>query len=233
MAEEKPISQDQPLHVWLPKTLLTFLVFAALVFVIYGTMFGMGARQLSSGNTWALIVALVMLLLLPVADRVEEISLSPTSLTARLNKAQALKEVGSLENKEAVEAAQAQILRARSADQVQAAKAWALELNVTHVVDQVKEAIGQKRKVYVRYRPDSEQPVETYLAAPLDIKPGKTPATRIGDYLWVYSYEHESVISLRLGQVMGVELSKETFDPAEIMADWKNKQPAWNVEREW
>jgi len=42
----------------------------------------------------------------------------------------------------------------------------------------------------------------------------------------------ESVVSLRLGRVMGVELSEDTFDPAELMADWK-KKPEWNVAREW
>nr|NIQ77069.1 WYL domain-containing protein [Anaerolineae bacterium] len=109
----------------------------------------------------------------------------------------------------------------------------AVELNVNRVMERVKQAIHERRKVYVRYRPDPQGPVETYQVAPLDVKPGKTPATRANDYLWVYSYEHESVISLRLGRVLGVELSEETFDPVELMADWKQKEPQWNVPREW
>ena len=96
----------------------------------------------------------------------------------------------------------------------------------------MKKGILGKRKCYVRYRPDSAGPVETYLVAPLDIQPGKTSATRANDYAWVYSYEHESVVSLRLGRVMGIELSEDAFDPAELMADWK-KKPEWNVAREW
>jgi predicted DNA-binding transcriptional regulator YafY len=138
-----------------------------------------------------------------------------------------------LEDREVAETARAQILQAESPDQVQAAMAIAVELNVNRVMERVKQAIHERRKVYVRYRPDSQGPVETYQVAPLDVKPGKTPTTRANDYLWVYSYEHESVISLRLGRVMGVELSEEIFDPVELMADWKQKEPQWNVPREW
>ena len=145
---------------------------------------------------------------------------------------QALEEVGALEDREVAETARAQILQAKNPNQVRAARAMAVELNINRVVQWVKEGIRGKRKCYVRYRSDPAGPVETYLIAPLDVKPGKTPAARANDYVWAYSYAHESVVSLRLGRVLGVELSEETFDPAELMADWK-KKPEWNVAREW
>lgn len=75
--------------------------------------------------------------------------------------------------------------------------------------------------------------MDAYQVAPLDIKPGKTPATRANDYLWMHSYDHGSTLSLRLERVLGVELSEETFEPAELMAGWEDKEPEWNVPRDW
>jgi predicted DNA-binding transcriptional regulator YafY len=229
-------NQDrQPLRVWLPKVVLTFLVFLTLFFVVYQTTVGLGGRDLGQRSMWVLIVAMGLLILLPVVDRIQTISISPTGFEATLSeaKARALEEVGALEDQEAAEAAREEILQAESAEGVQAAVAVAVELNVNRVIERVEEAIRQKRKCYVRYRTDPEGPIETYLVAPLDIKPGKTPATKANDYLWVHSYEHGGTISLRLGRVLGVELSEETFDPEELMAEWKNKAPGWNVAREW
>ena len=110
--------------------------------------------------------------------------------------------------------------------------AVAVELNVSRVVERVQDAIQGKRKCYVRYKRDLEKPVEKYMVAPLDIKPGETPATRNLDYLWVHSYETNGTRRLRLDRVMKVDVTEETFDPVEVMAGWK-KTPEWNVAREW
>jgi predicted DNA-binding transcriptional regulator YafY len=235
MSNERSNPAKQPLHVWLTAAMLKFLVFLAFAFVLFAATVGMGERDLSSNRVWIIIAGMAGLLLLLAIDRLTALRVSPGGLEATLAQAQvqALDEVSELEDREVAETARAQILQAESPDQVQAAMAIAVELNVNRVMERVKQAIHQKRKVYVRYRPDPQGPVETYQVAPLDVKPGKTPATRANDYLWVYSYEHESVISLRLGRVMGVELSEETFDPVELMADWKQKEPQWNVPREW
>lgn len=236
MSNERSDRKEQPPQEWLPKVVLTFLVFLTLFFVVYETTVGMGDHDLGDKSMWALIVALALLVLLPVVDRIQEIDISPTGFKAKLlseDQAQALEEVGALDAPEVAEATRAQILQAKSPDQIQAAMAMAVKLNVNRVVEQVKEAIRSKRRCYVRYRPDPSEPVKTYYVAPLDIKPGKTPATRANDYLWAHSYEHGSVVSLRLDRVLGVELSGETFDPAELMADWKKKEPEWNVPREW
>jgi predicted DNA-binding transcriptional regulator YafY len=234
MSNERSNPAKQPLHVWLTAAMLKFLVFLAFAFVLFAATVGMGERDLSSNRVWVIMAGMAGLLLLLAIDRLTGLRVSPGGLEATLAQAQAqaLDEVSELEDREVAETARAQILQAESPDQVQAAMAIAVELNVSRVMERVKQAIHQKRKVYVRYRPDPQGPVETYQVAPLDVKPGKTPATRANDYLWVYSYEHESVISLRLGRVMGVELSEETFDPVELMADWKQKEPQWNVPRD-
>jgi len=235
MFNERSNPAKQPLHVWLTAAMLKFLVFLAFAFVLFAATVGMGERDLSSNRVWVIMAGMAGLLLLLAIDRLTALRVSPGGLEATLAQAQAqaLDEVSELEDREVAETARAQILQAESPDQVQAAMAIAVELNVNRVMDRVKQAIHERRKVYVRYRPDPQCPVEAYQVAPLDVKPGKTPATRANDYLWVYSYEHESVISLRLGQVLGVELSEETFDPVELMADWKQKEPQWNVPREW
>jgi predicted DNA-binding transcriptional regulator YafY len=235
MSNERSNRARQPLHVWLTAAMLKFLVFLAFAFVLVAATVGMGERDLSSNRVWVIMAGMAGLLLLLAIDRLTGLRVSPGGLEATLAQAQiqALDEVSELEDREVAETARAQILQAESPDQVQAAMAIAVELNVNRVMERVKQAIYERRKVYVRYRPDPQGPVETYQVAPLDVKPGKTPSTRANDYLWVYSYEHESVISLRLGQVLGVELSEETFDPVELMADWKQKEPQWNLPREW
>jgi predicted DNA-binding transcriptional regulator YafY len=230
---DKSSNPKQPLHTWLPKVLLTFLVFGALFFVVYQVTGGMSG-DLGDKSMWALLVAMALLVLLPVVDRIQTLSLSPTGLEATMTEAQAkaIKEVGArVEDPQAAEAAQEQILQAKSPEQVQAAVAEAVKLNVTRTVDVITEAIQNKRKCYVRYRPVSEEPVQSYYVAPLDIKTGKSATTKANDYLWAYSYEHESIVSLRLDRVIGVELSEETFGPAEVTPP--GKEPEWNVPREW
>jgi predicted DNA-binding transcriptional regulator YafY len=235
MFNERSDLKKQTCGGWLPAVALKFLVFLAFAFVLFEATVGLGEQDLSSNRVWVIIAGMMGLLLLLGIDRLTALRVSPGGLEATLAQAQAraLEEVGDLEDQEVAETARAQILQAESPAQVQAAMAVATELNVNRVLERVKEAIAQKRKVYVRYRPDPQGPVETYQVACLDVKPGKTPATRANDYLWAYSYEHESVISLRLGRVLGVELSEETFDPAELMAEWKQKEPEWNVPRDW
>lgn len=226
--------ERQPWQAWLPRLVLTFLVFLVLAFVVYETTVGLGGQDLGGNRLWALIVALLLLLLLPVVDRIQELRVSPGSFEAKLSelKAEALERIGGIEDQEAAEAARRQILQARNPDQVQAALAVAVELNVSRIMDRVKEAIRQRRKCYVRYKSGPGEPEETFFVAPLDIRPGKTPATRANDYLWAYSYEHGHVVSLRLGRILGVELSEETFDPAQVTANWR-REPEWNVPREW
>jgi hypothetical protein len=183
---------------------------------------------------WVIIAGMVGLLLLLGIDRLTALTVSSSGMEATLSEVQALalQEVGALEDREVAEAARAQILQAETPAQVQAAQAMAVELNVNRVMERVKKAIRQKRTVYVRYKPEPEGPVEIYLGAPLDVKPGRTMATRANDYLWVHSYEHGHVLSLRLGRVLGIELSEEAFDPREVTAGWK-KPLEWNVSRDW
>jgi predicted DNA-binding transcriptional regulator YafY len=231
----KKNDQKQPLQKWLPSVILKILVFGAFAFVLYETLEGLGDQELSSNRLWAVIGGMVGLLLLLAIDRLTGLRVSTEGVEATLAevKVQALDEISDMEDKDAVNAARKDILRAQTTDQVRAAKAVAVELNANRIIERVTKAIQGKRKCYVRYRPDSEEPAGTYLVAPLDIKPGKTPATRANDYLWVHFYEDGAgTRSLRLGRVLGIELSEETFDPQELATEWKTK-PEWNVAREW
>jgi predicted DNA-binding transcriptional regulator YafY len=233
--DESTRSETPPLQVWLPAFVLKLLVFATFAFVLFEATVGLGEQELGANRVWVIIAGLVGLLLLLGVDRLIGIKVSPGGLEATLTeaKARALEQAGALDDPELAEALEAQILRSENRDQVQAAVELAHELNVNRVVGRIKEAIQQRRKCYVRYRTDPQSPVETYHVAPLDIKPGKTPLTRVNDYLWVHSYEHDRVISLRLGRVLGVELSEETFDPADVMGDWREKEREWNIPRDW
>ena len=169
-----------------------------------------------------------------VADRLETLRFSAGGVEATLAETQmhAIADLDTLEDQDAAKTAREQILKAETPDQVHAAMAVAVELNVSRVVERVQDAIREKRKCYVRYKRDPDAPVDKYLVAPLDIKPGETPATQDKDYLWVHSYETNGTRRLRLDRVMKIDATEETFDPAELMKGWK-KEPEWNVAREW
>ncbi|MDY7078279.1 MAG: WYL domain-containing protein [Chloroflexota bacterium] len=225
--------KEQPRYEWLPTVILKFLVFLAFAFVLFEATVGLGEHDLSSSRAWVVVAGMMGLLLLLGIDRLTTLKVTPTGVEATLAEAQAhaLEEIGALDDPEVAQVARAQVLQADNPGQVQAAMAMAVELNVNRVLERVKEAIRAQRKCYVRYRPDPAEPVQTYHVAPLDVKPGKTAATQANDYLWAYSYEHQSIVSLRLDRVMGVEPSEETFDPAGLMVDWKESE--WNVARDW
>lgn len=227
-------AEHQPMHIWMPSVVLKFLVFVAFAFVIFEATAGLGAQDIPQRRLWAIIAGMVGLLLLLAIDRLTGLRVSATGVEATLSEmqAQALDEVGALENKEAVEAAREQILQAKNPAQVETARAMAVKLNMSRVMELVQEAISKKRKLYVRYRTTSDRPVDTYTCIPLDVKPGETNATKTHDYLWIYSEKHGHVLSLRLERVQGVELSGESFDPAEA-AKLMGKAPEWNLPRDW
>lgn len=235
MSNEKPNKQTQPPREWLPTVILKFMVFLALAFVLFEATVGLGGRDLTSNRAWVIIAGMAGLLLLLAVDRLTGLKVTPGGVEATLaeSKIRVMEDLDALEDQNAAQAARAQVLQAENLDQVQTAMAVAVELNVSRVVERAQDAIREKRKCYVRYKRDPEKPVEKYLVAPLDIKPGDTPATQDKDYLWVHSYETGGTRRLRLDQVMKVDLTGETFDPAELMAGWKDKQPEWNVAREW
>ena len=233
--EPRTTADRQPIYTWLPPIILKFLVLAAFVFVLYEALIGLGSQELDIARTWVIIAGLAGLLLLLGIDRLTGLKVSPQGLEATLAeaKAQALKQVEELEDDEVAEAAKSQIRQAGSAEEVEGALGLVMELNVNRVVRRVREAIQQKRKLYVRYQSGPDEDPRTFLVAPLDIKPGATPATQARDYLWVYHYEAGRVMSLLLKRVLSAEISEETFDPAQIMAKWGEQEEEWNVPRDW
>jgi len=235
MSNEKSDRKRQLPPESLPTVILKFLVFLAFAFVLFEATVGLGEQDLATNRAWVVVAGMAGLLLLLAVDRLTGLKVSPTGVEATLaeTKVHAMADLDALEDRDAAEAARAQVLQAENPDQVQAAMAVAVELNVSRVVERVKDAIREKRKCYVRYKRDPEKPVEKYLVAPLDIKPGETPATQANDYVWVHSYETGGTRRLRLDRVMKVDVTGETFDPAELMKDWKDKVPEWNVPREW
>jgi predicted DNA-binding transcriptional regulator YafY len=235
MPSENSTRQKGSVETWLPPLLLKFLVFLVFACVVAGAMVGVLRGDLTANRLWLIIGGMVALLLLLGVDRLIALRVGPEGVEAELTQAQeqALARVQALEDPKVAEAARAQILQAKTPAEVHGAVGMAMELNVSRVVDRVKAAIRARRKLYVHYQAEPGGDVDIILVAPLDIKPGKTARTRSQDYLWVHSYEDDSTHSLRLDRVVGVDVGDETFDPADIMADWKEKVPVWNVEREW
>jgi|GEM_PF-1993730 len=226
---------EEPRHIWMFSASLKFLVFVVFAFVIFEAL-RQGERTLETTRLWAVIAGMVGLVLLLTIDRLRELRVSPTGgfeATLTEAKASALEEIEGLDHPVAKETAATQILQAKSTEQVEAVRAMAIKLNIGQVMERVKEAIRLKRKIFIRYRPETQEGERTYSASPLDIKPGTSQATKAHDYLWLHLDERDDPISLRMDRVLGVELSEETFDPADIMKSSKDKLPEWNVPRDW
>jgi len=234
MSETEGNRQEAALRIWLP-AILKLLVLIIFAFVLYEATVGLGSAELSSSRVQVIIAGMLGLLLLLAIDRLTELSMSGSGFTATLSEAKvrALQQVETLDNRQVAEVTRAKIMAASSPAEVQGALSLAQELNVTRIVDQITQAIAEKRRLHVYYRPTPTAPEEVHLVAPLDIKPGKTPDTATRDYLWAYDFTGDHVVSFRLDRVPRVELSEETFDPAAIMKDWKDRTPQWNVPRDW
>jgi hypothetical protein len=235
MSDESSPREKSRVETWLPPLVLKFLVFLVFACVVAGAMVGVLQGDLPANRLWLVLGGMVALLLLLAVDRLTSLRVGPEGVEADLAQVQdqALARVQTLEDPRVAEAARAQILQAKTPAEVHGAVGMAMELNVSRVVDRVKAAIRSKHKLYVHYQaePGAEPGIE--LVAPLDIKPGKTARTRAQDYLWIHSYEDDNTHSLRLDRVVGADVSDDTFDPAAIMAGWKEKAPVWNVERDW
>jgi hypothetical protein len=232
MSNQGSEREREPFETWLPPLILKFLVFLVFACVIAGAMVGLLRGDVSSNRVWLIIGGMVAMLLLLGIDRLTALRVGPKGVEAELAKVQdkALAEVAVMEDEEVAEAARERILQAKAPAEVDGAMDMALRLNVTRVVDRVETAIRERRRLDAHYLPQPRSPMREYQVAPLDIKPGKTAKTQMHDYLWVYSYEHGRILSLRLDRLLSVELSEETFDPAEVTAGWKGE---WNVAREW
>lgn len=99
-------------------------------------------------------------------------------------------------------------------------------------IKRVHEAIKAKKKLIVLYNGPSG--VRRYLFAPLDVTDGKTENTKDNKYLWVYSDNAKSILSMRMDRVLWTKASEESFDPAVVtQAALRDKEPDWALPREW
>ncbi len=99
-------------------------------------------------------------------------------------------------------------------------------------VKQFHQAIQQKHKVSVRYR--SPKGMRKYTLVPLDVKAGQSDQARKNKYMWGYSENARTPISLRLDRVLAVkQLDEASFDPADLAKVWAGKKVDWTLPREW
>lgn len=99
-------------------------------------------------------------------------------------------------------------------------------------IKRVHEAIKAKKKIVVLY--NGPNGVRRYVSAPLDVTDGKTENTKDNKYLWVYSDNAKSILSMRMDRVLWTKASEELFDPAVVTrAALRDKEPDWALPREW
>lgn len=99
-------------------------------------------------------------------------------------------------------------------------------------IKRVHEAIKAKKKLVVLY--NGPNGVRRYVFAPLDVTDGKTENTKDNKYLWVYSDNAKSILSMRMDRVLWTKASEESFDPIMVTkAALRDKEPDWALPREW
>jgi hypothetical protein len=99
-------------------------------------------------------------------------------------------------------------------------------------IKRVHEAIKAKKKLIVLYNGPSG--VRRYIFAPLDVTDGKTENTKDNKYMWVYSDNAKSILSMRMDRVLWTKASKESFDHAVVTkAALRDKEPDWALPRDW
>jgi hypothetical protein len=99
-------------------------------------------------------------------------------------------------------------------------------------IERVHEAIKAKKKLIMLYNGPSG--VRRYIFAPLDVTDGKTENTKDTKYMWVYSDNAKSILSMRMDRVLWTKASEESFDPVMVTkAALRDKEPDWALPREW
>ena len=93
------------------------------------------------------------------------------------------------------------------------------------------DALHKKRKVLVRFYSIEDGAVLSRVCAPMDYGPSrrsKDPSDRF--HLWDFSSDIKAhTLSLKLDQIVSIELLPDTFDPS-LFVTWK---PNWIVPRDW
>jgi hypothetical protein len=96
------------------------------------------------------------------------------------------------------------------------------------------DALAAKRLVSLRFFSKKERRELTRVCAPLDYGPLRGAAEPIAHYqLWDREGKRKPLnIAVAAGDVRGVTMLDDTFDPAEIIT-WSFKPKAWHLARDW
>ena len=221
------------------KIMLTASTFAVLATIPMRILFGMEPDKLGAAHFGLIAASIGGMLLLPVVDRLIELNLSPTGFSAKLDevKKNAAEAIAATAGPAVAEAVRPQLELATTPEAVHAIREVAvnvegLRLNVAENLGKIDQAIRDRRVVLLclaRSPGDASIELKGY---PFDIKKGRTPKVADQDYVWVYDPAEQTMKSPRLSGIRKVEVLNETFDPAPILATFK-EPPAWNVPRDW
>ena len=93
------------------------------------------------------------------------------------------------------------------------------------------EAIGEKRKVSVRFYSKADSGIIDLVCAPLDYGPGAGIQDGVNRYwLWDYTSNNGShTLSLLPEQILALSVLGGVFDPAEFDVP----PPQWSIPRDW
>ena len=104
------------------------------------------------------------------------------------------------------------------------------------IADEIAEAIGACRRLRLVYTRKADGVTSIHEVAPVDIRPGDTPATATNEYLWAWCFAEDKLERHLLDRVRSVEILPTRFEPAEILARWPSGWPqpsTWRIGRTW
>lgn len=93
------------------------------------------------------------------------------------------------------------------------------------------EAIGEKKKVNVRFYSKADNGVIDRICAPMDYGPGGEPQDGLHRY-WVWDYASNTgtpILGLVPQQIVDLQVLGKVFDPAEFGA----RPSPWSIPRDW
>jgi predicted DNA-binding transcriptional regulator YafY len=104
------------------------------------------------------------------------------------------------------------------------------------ILDVLTKAIVSSRLVRLGYSRKADDVVSLHHVAPIDVRPGDTPATETTWYLWAYCVEESKLERHLVDRIVTATLEDEAFDPRDVLRRWPSGWPLpyeWVVPREW
>ncbi len=214
MPKEKP-GPDRPLN-WMTKALL-FLIYLPFAYAFIHIIVTASDGDFTASQVVVLGLLIFGMIVLLVSERLVELRFSRDGVIASMAplKADVLANIPYLtEDPDIAETVSKEVVQAQNVREVKSAVEKARGLNITKNLKIAEQAIQEKKKVFIRYRPVDDSEIKNYLEIPVDLKPGDTVKSAPYDYFVTYSEEDGHPKTFRVDRIISLAISDQSFDRA-------------------